>query len=133
MGVPWILHGLATLYGRTRLPGVIPPIANLVISNVPGPPLPLYAAGARMATYWPLSIVEHGLGLNITVVSYAGAMDFGITTARSAVPDAHALSTALLAALDELLAASAPAKSARTAPGAAAGQPAPRLRQRKTA
>jgi len=81
---------------------------------VPGPTAPLYAAGARMATYWPLSIVGHGLGLNITVLSYAGAMGFGFTTARSAVPDARELSAALLAALDELVAGSdiAPAKRA---------------------
>jgi len=108
IGVPWILHGLASLYGRTGMPGAIPPIANLVISNVSGPAVPLYAAGARMATYWPLSIVEHGLGLNITVVSYAGEMGFGLTTARSAVPDVHALSAALQTALAELEAASAP-------------------------
>ena len=123
-GVPWILHGLATLYGRTRISGVIPPIANLVISNVPGPPVPLYAAGARMATYWPLSIVEHGLGLNITVVSYAGEMGFGFTTACSAVPDAHALSAALYAALVELETASRLAPAAKPVRRRAAGRPA---------
>jgi hypothetical protein len=56
-----------------------------------------------MATYWPLSIPEHGVGLNLTVMSYAGAMGFGFTTARSAVPDARELTAALLAALDELV------------------------------
>ena len=105
IGVPWVLHGLAALYGRSGIAGAMPPIANVVISNVPGPQVPLYAAGARMATYWPMSIVEHGLGLNITVMSYAGAMDFGFTTARNAVPDARELSAALLEALDELRAA----------------------------
>ena len=84
-----MLHGLAWLYGRSGLAGRIPPIANVVVSNVPGPQVPLYAAGARMATYWPLSITEHGVGLNLTVMSYAGAMGFGFTTARNAVPDAH--------------------------------------------
>ena len=106
IGVPWLLGGLAALYGRSGLAGAMPPIANVVISNVPGPQVPLYAAGARMATYWPLSIAEHGLGLNITVMSYAGAMGFGFTTARSAVPDARQLSAALMAALDELVASS---------------------------
>jgi hypothetical protein len=106
IGVPWLLHGLASLYGGSGITRAIPPIANVVISNVPGPQVPLYAAGARMATYWPLSIAEHGLGLNITVMSYAGAMGFGFTTARCAVPDARKLSAALLAALDELVARS---------------------------
>ena len=108
IAVPWVLHGLATLYGRTGLAGAIPPIANVIISNVPGPQVPLYAAGARMATYWPLSIPEHGVGLNITVMSYAGAMGFGFTTARNAVPDARELTAALALALDELVAKSRP-------------------------
>jgi len=101
--VPWVLHGLASLYGRAHIADAIPPIANVVISNVPGPQVPLYAAGARMSTYWPLSIPEHGVGLNITVMSYAGAMGFGFTTARNAVPDARKLSRALAAALAELI------------------------------
>jgi WS/DGAT/MGAT family acyltransferase len=117
IGVPWVLHGLASLYGRSGLAGAMAPIANVVISNVAGPPVPLYAAGARMATYWPLSIVEHGLGLNVTVMSYAGAMGFGFTTARNAVPDARELSTALLGALDELVARSRPPARRKTASG----------------
>ena len=107
IGVPWLLQGLAALYGRSGITRVIAPIANVVISNVAGPPLPLYAAGARMVSYSPLSITEHGLGLNITVMSYAGAMGFGFTTATAAVPDARELSAALAAALEELLARSA--------------------------
>jgi len=113
--VPWLLHGLATLYGRSGLAGTIPPIANLVISNVPGPQVPLYAAGARMRTYWPLSITEHGLGLNITVMSYAGAMGFGFTAARGAVPDARPLARALAEGLDELVAKSRPRAARKTA------------------
>jgi len=108
IATPWVLHGLATLYGNSGLAGTIPPLANLVISNVPGPQVPLYAAGARMRTYWPLSIPEHGLGVNITVMSYAGAMGFGFTAARVAVPDARALARALAEAFDELLAKSKP-------------------------
>lgn len=105
-GVPWLLQAAAALYGRSGITRAMPPIANVAISNVPGPQQPLYAAGARMTDYWPLSIVEHGVGLNITVMSYAGTMGFGFTTARCAVPDARELSAALHAALDELLARS---------------------------
>jgi diacylglycerol O-acyltransferase len=128
IGVPWVLHGLAQLYGRSRLAGVLPVLANVVISNVPGPRVPLYAAGAQMSTYWPVSIVEHGLGLNITVISYAGAMGFGFTTARAAVPDAHQLARALAEAFEELLAKSgwpsARASSRRlAAPASAPGKP----------
>ena len=115
IATPWILHGLALLYGRSGIASVMPPIANVVISNVPGPPIPLYAARARMRSYWPMSIVEHGLGLNITVMSYAGTMGFGVTTARSAVPDARRIAAALAAAFDELV-ASTPRIGPRTTP-----------------
>jgi WS/DGAT/MGAT family acyltransferase len=106
IGAPWLLQGLAALYERSQTTGLIPPLANVVVSNVPGPEVPLYAAGARMRTYWPMSIVEHGVGVNITVMSYAGAMGFGFTTARCAVAEAHQLSNALAVAFDELVAKS---------------------------
>jgi len=95
LGAPWLVGGLAALYGRSRLADVLRPIMNVVISNVPGPTQPLYLAGARMRTCWPLSIVEHGMGLNITVVSYCGALDFGLVAARRAVVDAHKLARAI--------------------------------------
>ena len=87
---------------------------------------PLYASGARMVTYWPLSIPEHGVGLNITVMSYAGAMGFGFTTARCAVPDARELSAALMDALDELVQRTKPAERPRKRPAAAAATQAPK-------
>ena len=68
-----------------------------------GPQVPLYFAGARMTRYWPLSIVQHGLGVNITVESYAGAMGFGITAASSAVPDPRRIAEHILAAHKELV------------------------------
>ena len=120
IGTPWLLHGLASLYGRSGLAGAMPPIANVVISNVPGPQVPLYCAGAQMAAYWPLSIVEHGLALNITVMSYNGAMGFGFTTARAAVPDARQLCADLLAALDELVAKTPAAAPKKRKPARAA-------------
>ena len=125
IGVPWLLHGLAEAYGRSHVAAVMPALANVVISNIPGPQIPLYVAGARMSTYWPLSIVEHGLGLNITVMSYAGAMGFGFTTARAAVPEPHQLTQALTAAFDELV--------VKTAKAVAASSRAPPARRRRAA
>jgi WS/DGAT/MGAT family acyltransferase len=103
IGTPWLLGALAALYGSSRIADALPPIANVVISNVAGSAVPLYIAGARMASYWPVSIVEHGVGLNITVISYAGTLDFGFTAARRAVPDASELVRDLIAAHEELL------------------------------
>lgn len=102
LGAPWLLHGLASLYGRPALANRIPPVVNVVVSNVPGPPRPMYLAGARVVHHWPLSIVGQGLGLNVTVVSYAGMLEFGVTTARAAVPRPRAFADGLLAAFEQL-------------------------------
>jgi WS/DGAT/MGAT family acyltransferase len=63
------------------------PSWNLVISNVPGPQFPLYLAGARLEANYPISVITDGMGLNITVMSYCGHMDFGIVADRDQMPD----------------------------------------------
>ena len=102
IGVPWILGALASLYGRSSVVDRLPVLANVLVSNVPGPPVPLYVDGLRMSGYWPLSIVEHGIGLNITLIGYAGKLFLGFTVARCAVPDARELADDFLAAHEEL-------------------------------
>lgn len=97
LGAPWLMSGLASLYGRSRLADRLPPIANVAISNVPGPPVPLYLAGAHVDAYMPLSIVTHGLALNITVQSYNGALAYGLTACRRAVPDVGDLADYIVA------------------------------------
>ena len=62
-------------------------MANLVISNVPGPRTPLYAAGATLLHYYPVSTIVDGQGLNITVQSYLNTLDFGLVSCRELVPD----------------------------------------------
>jgi diacylglycerol O-acyltransferase / wax synthase len=101
MGSPWLLSGLASLYGRSRIAGWLR-IANVVISNVPGPQIPLYLAGAKMVGNYPLSIVVHGVALNITVQSYMGQLDFGLIACRRAVRDVDHLAVQLNKALDVL-------------------------------
>jgi diacylglycerol O-acyltransferase / wax synthase len=102
---PWIVGGAARLalqtYGRGDFAQRLPMLANLVISNVPGPQVPLYMAGARMLTFHPLSIVMHGLGLNITIQTYAGKVDFGIIAGKEALTHPQDLVKALNAAYDE--------------------------------
>jgi diacylglycerol O-acyltransferase / wax synthase len=63
------------------------PSWNLVISNVPGPQVPLYLAGARLVAHYPFSVITDGMGLNITVMSYHGHMDFGLVGDRDQMPD----------------------------------------------
>ena len=88
-GTPWVLSGLASLYGRSGLADKLPPAGNVLISNVPGMPMELYMAGARMRHYYPVSIPYHGSALNITVHSYAGQTDWGLTACRRALSQAE--------------------------------------------
>lgn len=87
LGAPWLVGGLAQIYGRTKLADRISLPVNVVISNVAGPRVPLYLAGAKMLEYFPVSIIVHGLALNITVHSYMDRLDFGLVACPDAVPD----------------------------------------------
>ncbi len=79
------------------------PVWNLVISNVPGPPFPLYCVGARMVAHYPVSVITDGMGLNITVMSYCGRLDFGIVADREQMRDVWKLIEWLEASLQELI------------------------------
>ena len=84
--------GLAVrTHANLRLAERHPVVHNLVISNVPGPPIPLYFLGARIEALCPLGPVFHGAGLNVTVMSSAGRMHVGVIACRESVPDADAL------------------------------------------
>jgi WS/DGAT/MGAT family acyltransferase len=89
-------------YSRMNLADRHPPIHNLVISNVPGPDIPLYCGGARVVAIYPLGPVFEGAGLNVTVLSYMGSVDFGFIAARDGVPDVWALADSVEPALLEL-------------------------------
>ncbi len=103
LGAPWLLSGMAALFGRSKIANSMPPVANLAISNVPGPRVALYMAGARMLTYYPVSIVMHSLGLNVTVQSYNGSLDWGLIACRKAMPDLPVLAKYMQAAHRELM------------------------------
>ncbi len=84
--------GLAVrAYANLRLAEKHPVVHNLVISNVPGPPIPLYFMGARIEALCPLGPVFHGAGLNVTVMSNAGQMHVGAIACRESMPDTDAL------------------------------------------
>jgi WS/DGAT/MGAT family acyltransferase len=79
----------------------VPPVLNLVISNVPGPREPLYCAGARMVAYYPVSTITDGVGLNITVISYLDHIDIGIIGDREQLEDPWPMVEGMRAALEE--------------------------------
>src|SRR4051794_14203402 len=89
-------RGMTELFGRVR-----PPL-NLVISNVPGPRIPLYMAGAQMTGHFPVSVITDGVGLNMTVMSYRDNVDFGIVCDRELIDDAWAVLSSTATALEEL-------------------------------
>ncbi len=102
LGIPWLIEAATALYGKARLADRIPQVANVVISNVPGPAQPLYLAGARMLSNWPTSIVVHGLALNITVQSQGGRLDFGLMADGVAMPDVREVADAIAITFDDL-------------------------------
>lgn len=111
LGVPWLMQGLTALYGRAHVAERIPALANLVISNVPGPAVPLYMAGAKMLSNHPTSIVVHGIALNITVQTYNESLDIGIIACAKAMPEVAEFAAHIETAFMEFqgLAATAPA------------------------
>ena len=102
LGIPWLMSVITPLYRTAVATNRIPVVANLVVSNVPGPQMPLYLAGAELMTYYPVSIVTHGLALNITIQSYAGSLYYGLIACKQAVPDLRDFARHLQAAHQEL-------------------------------
>ncbi|MBS0449183.1 MAG: wax ester/triacylglycerol synthase family O-acyltransferase [Proteobacteria bacterium] len=130
LGVPWLMTGLVSLYGRSRLANRMPPIANVAISNVPGPQFPLYFAGARLANFFPVSIPGHGIALNMTVQSYNGMLEVGLTACRRAVPDVADLGDYVVQEHQRLLATISALEAPAAAAAPAVAKPPPARRKR---
>jgi diacylglycerol O-acyltransferase / wax synthase len=92
------------VFARSNLSGARP-VHNLVISNVPGPQVPLYFLGSEVKAMYPLGPIFHGSGLNITVMSLSGTLDVGLISCPDLLPDLWDMADDFRVALDELLAA----------------------------
>lgn len=101
------------LYSQLNLADRHRPIHNVVISNVPGPPVPLYYAGAELVAAYPMGPIMEGAGLNITVMSYRDRVDIGFMACRELVPDVWDLPGHVDAAMAELLEDAGLAKPSR--------------------
>ena len=139
---PWLVSGIASMVGRSGLVNLLPPAANVAISNVAGAPFPMYFAGALVTSYYPVSIASHGTALNVTVQSYNGRMDYGLIACRRAVPDITEIGDYMLAEHQLLMsltqthpaaAGAAPAKAAAAPEPAPAVKAAPRPAAKKAA
>jgi len=92
---PVVVTAAARLYIGLHLAARTPAIMNLLVSNVPGPPVTLYLGGARLVALYPLGPVYDGVGLNVTVVSSAETIDFGFVTCPDVISDIDALAAAI--------------------------------------
>jgi WS/DGAT/MGAT family acyltransferase len=104
------------LLSRLRIADRFNSPVNVVISNVPGPNHPLYSAGAELKHFYPVSTISDGIGLNLTVQSYNGQLDFGFVGDRDLVPDLWILVDLLHDAMKELHALATSTSSAPVAP-----------------
>ncbi len=101
---PPTLHAL----GARAVNGLARRMFSLVVTNVPGPQVPVYAAGARLTEMFPLLPLAPGQAVSIGLTSYDGGVYYGVNGDWDAMPDVDALAALLEAALAELVAASPP-------------------------
>lgn len=102
LGLPMAAQVLALLYSRSGLSDVLPPATNVCVSNVPGPRMSLYAAGAELLHLYPVSIVTHGMALNITVQSYRDQLEFGLIAGANILPDVQRVADMMTDELETL-------------------------------
>jgi WS/DGAT/MGAT family acyltransferase len=126
LAFPALISRAARLVSSMRVFDRVPPVFNVTISNIPGPPFSLFLAGARVEGIYPLGPVVEGAGLNMTVMSYCNNVYFGLNGCRETVPDISALPGLVVESLEELL--SAVRKSGRSSSAARASGPARRRR-----
>ncbi len=104
--VPWALAGLASrTAGRFSLANRASMPINTVITNVPGPQVPLYMAGAKMLSLYGIGPVTDGMGIIHPVFSYDGQITISVTACREMMPDPAVYADCLQESFDDLIAA----------------------------
>jgi WS/DGAT/MGAT family acyltransferase len=100
--VPWITTHLVGLYASSQLADRVPPLWNLIVSNIAGPPVPLYTTGAQLTHLFPLGPVQHGAGLNITVMSVVDRLCFGALACTALVPEVQDIGSGFVREIEAL-------------------------------
>lgn len=103
LAFPALSSRLARLSGNLRLFDHVPPLFNVVVSNIPGPDFPLWWAGSRLVGIYPLGPLIEGVGLNVTVLSYTGTLYVGAVGCRELVPEVEHLAHLMTESAGELV------------------------------
>lgn len=103
LAFPALSSRVARLSGNLRLFDHLPPLFNVVVSNIPGPEMPLWCAGGRLVALYPIGPIVEGVGLNVTVVSYHRTMYFGVLGCRELVPEVERITGHIADAVGELV------------------------------
>lgn len=101
--IPAMSQFVAQQYNQLRMADRHRPLVNLVISNVPGPPVPMYFNGCKLESIYPLGPVYDGLALNVTVFSYRNQFFFGLNACKNTLVDAEELANDFNQSFAELL------------------------------
>jgi len=100
---PLLVKSGSAVFDRLRLQKLLPPLLSLVVSNMQGPPIPLWCAGAQVTAVYPMGPLIPSSGINVTVLSNMGKMDVGVLCCPDLVPDVWEIVEALPGAVQRLL------------------------------
>jgi WS/DGAT/MGAT family acyltransferase len=100
---PMVSTRVTRLVTNLRLFDHLRPVFNVVVSNIPGPDVPLFMAGARMVAIYPIGPVAEGVGVNVTVFSYLGTVYVGVQGCWDLVPDVEVIANGMVDALGDLV------------------------------
>jgi WS/DGAT/MGAT family acyltransferase len=101
---PFVLGSLLRLAYETHVLSYIPGMMNMVVSNVPGPPVDLYLAGAKLTGIFSASVLLDCMGLNITLFSFGDRVDFGLHVDPDLIDDPWEIADGLRVELGALMA-----------------------------
>jgi diacylglycerol O-acyltransferase len=100
---PFVFGSLMRLAYQTHVLSYIPGMMNTIVSNVPGPPMDLYLAGARLAGIFSASVLLDCMGLNVTLFTFGDRVDFGLHVDPDLIEDPWVIAAGFPAALAELM------------------------------
>jgi diacylglycerol O-acyltransferase / wax synthase len=102
LAVPAVTTRLARAMAGTRLFDRFPPPANVTVSSIRGPDVPLFCAGSRVSAVYPVGPIAEGVGLNVTVMSYLDRVHIGLFACRKLLPELAEVALHMDDALAEL-------------------------------